>query len=110
MTIIANEISFREVRKSYGIREVLRGFTGTFRAGRVTALVGPNGAGKTTLLRIAAGLQRMDSGAIFTAGTLYYGGSDSLPVSSTVNRLRKTLGLRPVPHGDRHMRKLSKGE
>ena len=35
-----------------------------FAAGRLTVVIGPNGAGKSTLLEVAAGLRRIDSGAV----------------------------------------------
>jgi ABC-type multidrug transport system ATPase subunit len=98
------------IRKRYGANEVLRGFSGTFSAGRIAALVGPNGAGKTTLMRIAAGLQRADSGSISGCQTLYYGGFDLLPVKGTVDQLRKSLALSPSPKGDRKLSRLSRGE
>lgn len=99
-----------EIRKSYGSREVLRGFTANFDNGRIAALVGPNGAGKTTLLRIAAGLQAADGGTIRGGRTLYYGGFDSVPVQGRVNALRRALGLAPMDNGERRLAKLSRGE
>lgn len=39
-----------------------------FAAGQVTAVMGPNGAGKSTLLRIIAGLQPIDTGAVYING------------------------------------------
>lgn len=99
------------VTKSYGDLRVLRGVDGTFRPGRVGALVGPNGAGKTTLLRVVAGLQRADSGVIRAREVAYYGGFDSLPVRGTVNRFRHALGLAPTDElGGRRMSRLSRGQ
>ncbi|RFU37713.1 ATP-binding cassette domain-containing protein [Actinomadura logoneensis] len=48
---------------------VLRDFTATFPAGKVTALVGPSGSGKSTLLAVAGALLRPDSGAVDLDGT-----------------------------------------
>jgi molybdate transport system ATP-binding protein len=39
-------------------------------AGEVVAVLGPNGAGKTTLLRVAAGLLRLDDGAVRLDGAV----------------------------------------
>ena len=58
------DIVCREIYKSYGEKEVLRGFSHTFAAGSVTAVVGPSGCGKTTLVSIIAGLVKPDSGAV----------------------------------------------
>ena len=60
-------IEARELRKSYGDREVLRGFDFTARRGEMLAVIGPNGAGKTTLLSILAGLRPADSGTVSAA-------------------------------------------
>jgi len=98
------------IRKSYGTKEVLRGFSSTFEIGRITALVGPNGAGKTTLLRIIAALQRADSGTVSGGRVLYYGGFDLLPARGTIGQFRRALGLPQQPDGARQLRKLSRGE
>ena len=52
------------LKKSYGDRVVLDGFSHTFPGGRITAVEGKSGCGKTTLLRLIAGLERPDGGAI----------------------------------------------
>lgn len=44
-------LSLRDVRLSFGDREVLRGVTAEIERGKITALIGLNGSGKTTLLR-----------------------------------------------------------
>lgn len=49
-------------------RRVLDGLRHRFVPGTLTAIIGPSGAGKTTLLRALAGLEPLDSGAIFLAG------------------------------------------
>ncbi|MEO8586436.1 MAG: ATP-binding cassette domain-containing protein [Acidobacteriota bacterium] len=99
------------VTKAYGEVIVLRGVDSEFHPGRIGALVGPNGAGKTTLMRIAAGLQRADSGTIHSSEVVYYGGFDTLPVGGAVNRFRRTLGLEPMAElGGRRMSRLSRGQ
>ncbi|MEY3496631.1 MAG: Ribose import ATP-binding protein RbsA, partial [Actinomycetota bacterium] len=55
-------IELREVKKSFGPVEVLKGVNFSIRAGEVTALVGDNGAGKSTLIKGLAGIQPYDSG------------------------------------------------
>ena len=52
----------------YGARTVVRGLSGVFAPGSLTALIGDNGAGKTTLLRALAGLHPAHEGVIDRAG------------------------------------------
>jgi ABC-2 type transport system ATP-binding protein len=54
----------RDLRKSYGKKEVLRGASLALTPGTVVGLLGKNGAGKTTLLKCALGLIKPDSGDI----------------------------------------------
>ncbi|WP_457742566.1 ABC transporter ATP-binding protein [Thermococcus sp.] len=54
----------RDLKKSYGEREVLRGINLEVKEGEIFALLGPNGAGKTTLIRILAEGLGYDSGEI----------------------------------------------
>ena len=61
-------IAVREVRKSFGDVEVLRGVDLEVAPGSVFALLGSNGAGKTTLVRILATLLRADAGEATVAG------------------------------------------
>lgn len=54
----------REIRKSYGSAEVLRGVSLEAGYGQVVAIVGANGAGKSTLIKILAGAVPKDSGSL----------------------------------------------
>lgn len=58
----------RNVRKTYGRVEALRGVDVAFRAGEITALIGDNGAGKSTLVKILSGATTPDSGDIVLDG------------------------------------------
>ncbi len=57
-------IEARELSKSFGERQALRGVSFTAAPGELLAVIGPNGAGKTTLLSILAGIQQQDSGEL----------------------------------------------
>ena len=61
-------IVVRQLRRSFGPVEALRGVDLDAPPGQITALVGPNGAGKTTLLLILATLLAPDSGEVRVAG------------------------------------------
>jgi ABC-type sugar transport system ATPase subunit len=66
MTVL---IELRDVRKSFGPVDVLKGVNLKIHAGMVSALVGDNGAGKSTLLKIVTGVHRPDRGTIEVHGT-----------------------------------------
>lgn len=54
----------RDIRKTYGTREVLHGVSLDVHAGEMHALLGANGSGKTTLVRVLTGSEQPDSGSI----------------------------------------------
>jgi len=58
------QVSFSDVRKSYGDLEILKGVSLEALAGEFVVLVGPSGCGKSTLLRMVAGLEDISSGEI----------------------------------------------
>ncbi|MGZ3181468.1 MAG: ABC transporter ATP-binding protein [Telluria sp.] len=61
-------LELRNVRKSYGGRDVLRGISHRIEAGEFVAVMGESGVGKSTLLNLIAGLDQPDSGDIAVAG------------------------------------------
>ena len=61
-------LEVREVRKSYGTHEVLRGVDLRVEPGQVLGLLGRNGAGKSTLITILCSLRRADSGTVTICG------------------------------------------
>ncbi|GGX02967.1 ABC transporter ATP-binding protein [Streptomyces malachitofuscus] len=60
----------RDLHKSYGTHQVLRGVDLTVAPGRLVAVVGENGAGKSTLLKSLAGVLAADRGEVILHGTL----------------------------------------
>ena len=60
----ATKLAARNLRKSYGQREVLRDVSIEITPGEVVGLLGPNGAGKTTTFYCVVGLTRPDQGSI----------------------------------------------
>jgi phospholipid/cholesterol/gamma-HCH transport system ATP-binding protein len=61
-------ISLREVRASYGDREILHGVSFEVKRGEVLVILGGSGSGKSTLLRTIVGLERLSSGQIWIKG------------------------------------------
>ncbi|MBF6568711.1 MAG: ATP-binding cassette domain-containing protein [Candidatus Binataceae bacterium] len=61
-------ISIRDLRRSFGHQEVLRGVNIDFPRGKVTTIVGPSGCGKTVFLKHLNTLLRPDSGKIVIDG------------------------------------------
>ncbi len=57
-------IEIRNLRKSYGTLEALRGLDLQAADGQITTLLGANGSGKTTTLRAIGGLHRPDAGSV----------------------------------------------
>lgn len=57
-------IEFRDIHKSFGGNEILKGINCTIPTGSVAVILGPSGSGKTTLLRSVNFLERADRGEI----------------------------------------------
>ena len=61
-------IHMREICKSYGSVQALRGATLTVNHHEIVGLVGDNGAGKSTLVKVLSGAITANSGEIFIRG------------------------------------------
>lgn len=82
-------VSLRDLRKSFGVEEVLKGITHDVPAGEVHALIGPSGGGKSTLLRCINLLEEPTAGQIHL-----YGAKVSPQVGSKRMRRRALTDLR----------------
>ena len=58
-------VRLRQIRKSFGKGEIVRGINLDIGHGEFMVLVGASGCGKSTLLRLIAGLEQLDSGEIW---------------------------------------------
>lgn len=65
-------IEVKDITKSFGSLQVLKGINLHIDAEEVVSIVGPSGAGKTTLLQIMGTLDRADSGELIIGGTDVY--------------------------------------
>lgn len=77
-------LDVRDLQKSYGDVNVLRGINLSLVRGECYGLLGPNGAGKTTTLRLCLGLVEPDGGSISLLG---------LPVPKAAREARLRLGV-----------------
>ena len=62
------KIEMKDIYKSFGKNDVLKGVDFTLNEGEVHALVGENGAGKSTLMNILSGVLTKDKGEILIDG------------------------------------------
>jgi phospholipid/cholesterol/gamma-HCH transport system ATP-binding protein len=78
----------REVRKSFGSAEVLRGVDLQLRRGETLGIIGPSGGGKSVLLKCMVGLLPIDGGEM-----LFEGKSVPHMTPEEQTRLRQRVGL-----------------
>ena len=97
-------LSLKDVHKSFGPAQIIRGVTLDIRPGERHAIIGPNGAGKSTLFHLISGRIQPTSGAIVLNGSRIDGhrpfelarkglarsfqGTNSFPRSSVYENLR----------------------
>lgn len=62
-------IELKDIHKSFGALEVLKGIDLHINRREVVSIVGPSGAGKTTLLQVMGTLYKPDSGTLCINGT-----------------------------------------
>jgi ABC-2 type transport system ATP-binding protein len=74
-------LEVKDLRKSYGEREAVKGISFSVKEGEIFGLIGPNGAGKTTTLRMISTLLNI------TSGTIKVYGKDVATESNEVRRL-----------------------
>lgn len=90
-------IRLRELRKSFGPLEVLKGISLEARRGEVLSILGSSGSGKSTMLRCINMLEVPDSGEVSIAGetiALRHTRHGARPADMRqVNRLRTRIGM-----------------
>jgi octopine/nopaline transport system ATP-binding protein len=93
----ATRLSIRDIRKSFGSHEVLRGISLEAKDGDVISLLGASGSGKSTFLRCINLLEIADSGEIWVDGEqirMIHGKGKSRPEShKQVDHIRSELGM-----------------
>ena len=61
---MANIVEFKNVYKSYGDKDILKGIDLKIPKGKIVGLLGPNGSGKTTIIKLINNLLQVDEGSI----------------------------------------------
>ena len=69
-------ISAKDIHKSYGTLEVLKGISLEVQKGEIISIVGASGAGKSTLLHIVGTLDQADAGSVEVNGVKIHKLSD----------------------------------
>jgi lactose/L-arabinose transport system ATP-binding protein len=59
-----SHLTLRNIRKSFGAIDVIKGVDLDIRSGELVVFVGPSGCGKSTLLRMTAGLEDISAGTL----------------------------------------------
>ncbi|QUB96244.1 amino acid ABC transporter ATP-binding protein [Leptotrichia sp. oral taxon 218] len=80
-------IKIKNLKKSYGKLEVLKGINTEIREGEVISIIGPSGSGKSTFLRCINRLEEPTSGEIFIHGT------NILQKNVNINKIRENVGM-----------------
>lgn len=80
-------IEIKDVHKSFGPLEVLKGINLTVKKGEVVSVIGGSGSGKSTLLTCINGLEAINSGSILVDGTEVHA------KTTDINKLRRKIGI-----------------
>lgn len=80
-------VEVKDIYKSFGDNEVLKGISFTVNKGEVIVLIGPSGTGKSTLLRCINLLSPPDSGHVWLDGV------EVTDPKSSINELRQNIGF-----------------
>lgn len=85
-------LELKNITKSFGETDVLKGVSLTVREGEFVTLLGASGCGKTTTLRIIAGLEYPDSGEVLLEGKNM---ENMAPEKRSVNTIFQNYALFP---------------
>ena len=87
-------LDVKDIRKSFGQTEVLKGISLSLGKGQVLSLIGSSGSGKTTLLRCLNFLETPDAGSIAVNGeVLFDAGDPATRREADIRRKRLHFGL-----------------
>lgn len=80
-------IKIRDLHKSFGDNQVLKGIDLDVMPGEKVVVLGPSGSGKSTMLRCINSLEEATSGHIYVADV------DVTSPKTDINEVRKHLGM-----------------
>ncbi len=96
-----NIIELKNIEKSFGTNEVLRGISADITCGEVVSIIGPSGSGKSTLLRCMIGLEKIKNGSIviekniLCSGGVYHSEKHTRSVCSRMGMVFQHFNLYP---------------
>ena len=89
-------VLLKDVRKSFGTLEVLKGVSIDVMKGEVICIIGPSGSGKSTLIRCINGLNDIQGGSIFVQGKEVHAANlDKLELRKKVGMVFQQYNLFP---------------
>ena len=89
-------VSLKDVCKSFGTLEVLKGVSIDVMKGEVICIIGPSGSGKSTLIRCINGLNDIQGGSIFVQGKEVHAANlDKLELRKKVGMVFQQYNLFP---------------
>ncbi len=87
-------LEIKNLKKSFGKVEVLKGVDFSMNEGEVVSIIGSSGSGKTTLLRCINFLERADEGQIILDGELLFdGSSEKKATAAEIRKKQLNFGL-----------------
>ena len=81
------KVQVKNLHKSYGSNEVLKGISLDVKPNEVVCMIGPSGSGKSTFLRCINKLEEPNSGHI------YIDGYDIADPQVNINKVRENIGM-----------------
>ena len=81
------KVSVKDLHKSYGDNEVLKGINLDIQENEVVVMIGPSGSGKSTFLRTLNKLEEP------TSGEITINGSNLLDPKTNLNKIRENIGM-----------------
>lgn len=81
------KVQIKDLHKSYGNNEVLKGISLNVKPSEVVCMIGPSGSGKSTFLRCINKLEDANSGQIIIDG------QDIMDPKTNINKVREKIGM-----------------